>query len=116
MSLDLKLLPDSIDKTSFKHEDLSVGIKNVNQLNNDIKPELKNGRFRTDTILRLILSCLFTAIIGTWLGFVIYILCKNNIWFKLSDNVLITLLTTTTIQIIGMMVIILRNLFPNESK
>ncbi|WP_164076198.1 hypothetical protein [Flavimarina sp. Hel_I_48] len=42
------------------------------------------------------------------------ILIGNNLHYKLSDEVLIALLITSTANVIGMMLIILKNLFPNR--
>lgn len=74
-------------------------------------------RYREDTSLRGSLAKVFTIIISLWLLAVILILVGNNCNnYKLSDNVLITLLVTSTANVIGMMLIILKNLFPsNES-
>lgn len=69
-------------------------------------------RYRKDTILRIQLAQYFSIIIAFWLLCVILILVGNNFNYKLSDTVLVTLLTTTTIQVLGMMVIILYDLFP----
>lgn len=54
-------------------------------------------------------------LIKTWLAFVALIILFTG-WgcLKLSDNVLITLLSTTTIEILGLLAIILRHLFPNK--
>ena len=54
----------------------------------------------------------FSIVIAFWLLAVILILVGNNFNYRLSDTVLVTLLTTTTIQVLGMMVIILWDLFP----
>ncbi|MFK7002116.1 hypothetical protein V3470_14490 [Flavobacterium oreochromis] len=74
-------------------------------------------RYKEDTSLRSNLAKVFTLIISFWLLAVILILVGNNCnHYNLSDNVLITLMVTSTANVIGMMLIILRNLFPsNES-
>lgn len=69
-------------------------------------------RYNKNTELRGTLARVFTIIIAFWLLSVILILVGNTLKYKLSDSVLITLLTTTTIQVLGMMVIILWDLFP----
>ena len=74
--------------------------------------QAKIKRYEKDTELRGTLSSVFTIIIAFWLLSVILILVGNNFKYRLSDSVLITLLTTTTIQVLGMMVIILWDLFP----
>ena len=48
---------------------------------------------------------------------VIHILTHNYLCgYKLSDNVLIALLVTSTANVIGMVVIVLKNLFPEKNK
>ncbi len=69
-------------------------------------------RFKKDTTLRIQLAKYFSIVIALWLLAVVLILVGNNFKYRLSDTVLVTLLTTTTIQILGMMIIILWDLFP----
>lgn len=76
--------------------------------------QAKIKRYELDTELRRSLSILFTITINAWLFVVFLILLTNTKTLKLSDPVLITLLTTTTIQVLGMMVIILWDLFPGK--
>lgn len=73
-------------------------------------------RYEESTDLRAILAKVFTVIIALWLLSVILILVGNNSKYYLTENVLITLLTTTTIQVLGMMAIILWDLFPGINK
>lgn len=73
-------------------------------------------RYDETTDLRNILAKVFTILITFWLLAVMLLLTGNTATYKLSDSVLITLLTTTTIQILGMMVIILFDLFPGGKK
>jgi hypothetical protein len=73
----------------------------------------KLHRINSDTNLRITLANFFAIVIAFWLLAVILILVGNNCnHYNLSDCVLNTLLTTTTIQVLGMMVIILWDLFP----
>lgn len=114
----VKSLPDvkaSAEEASYAN--------NSDQLS-ETKDELKdvqikkllseNERYREDTSLRKALATAFTMIISFWLLAVLLILTGNRFHeYNLSDNVLITLLVTTTANVIGMMLIILRNLFPS---
>lgn len=109
MDIDLSDINSTVLPTNYN---LNTGRSEENELFD--KAHLH--RFKTDTSLRKILSFIFTFVIIVWLGFVLAILCKNSVWFKLSDGVLITLITTTTVQVIGMMLVILRNLFPQNNK
>jgi hypothetical protein len=91
--------PSNEDKNKVKQEE-----------NKFFGAELR--RFEETTDLRSLLAKVFTVIITFWLVGVFLILVGNNFNYRLSDSVLKTLLTTTTIQVLGMMVIILWDLFP----
>lgn len=77
----------------------------------------KLNRFEVDTTLRTHLTYIFSTVIFLWLASVIAVLFFNNYLFciNLSDQVLTVLLTTTSINVIGMMLIILKNLFPKNN-
>ena len=79
------------------------------------KLKLKNDRYKDNTELRRGLAILFTITINGWL-IIVFLILLNNRSLKLSDSVLITLLGTTTIQVLGMMYVILKNLFPEKNK
>ena len=85
-----------------------------NQILEDRLGNAKLGRFLEDTRLRRYLTYIFSFIIFLWLAAVISILYFNDylLHLNLSENVLITLLTTSSINVIGMMLSILKNLFP----
>lgn len=85
-----------------------------NQILEDRLGNAKVGRFLEDTKLRRHLTYIFSVIILLWLASVVSILYFNGYLLKLnlSENVLITLLTTSSVNVIGMMLIILKNLFP----
>ncbi|MCL9804967.1 hypothetical protein NAT51_05525 [Flavobacterium amniphilum] len=115
----VKSLPD------VKASAEEVSYANKSDQRSETKDELKNAqikkllseneRYREDTSLRKALATAFTMIITFWLLAVLLILIGNHCnHFNLSDNVLITLLVTTTANVIGMMLIILRNLFPSS--
>ena len=75
----------------------------------------KTIRFEANTKLRIHLTYIFTSVIFLWLASVMTILFFNAVLhLKLSDQVLTILLTTTSINVIGMMLIILNNLFPKK--
>lgn len=108
--IDLSRLPDSIpDK--YRDADIDEAVSDVKSWNKEITPQ--EDRFIKNTELRGTLARVFTMIIALWLLAVILILVGNNCnHYNLSDSVLNTLLTTTTIQVLGMMLIILWDLFP----
>lgn len=101
------------NNSSLTAEDLNSA-RLQNQILEDRLGSARLGRFLEDTKLRRYLTYIFSFIIFLWLASVISILYFNDNVLKLnlSDNVLITLLTTTSVNVIGMMLIILKNLFP----
>lgn len=76
---------------------------------------LKNQRYKDDTAHRKVLSTWAGTLVSFWLVCVLLILTSNTNKFKLSDSVLIALLGTTTLNVLGLMVIVLNDLF-NKSK
>lgn len=91
----------------------------VESSNNDIKPlkeqeqELRNDRFKSDTNWRCRLSWWVIIVDSAWLTAVLLILTFNK-WIGLSDIVLITMLGTTTLNVLGLAFIILKGLFGIE--
>jgi hypothetical protein len=76
---------------------------------------LENQRYKDDTEHRKVLSTWAGTLVTVWLVSVILILTNNYLKFHLSDSVLIALLGTTTLNVLGLMVIVLNDLF-NKSK
>lgn len=109
---------DRLPETSpdiFSDADIDEAYRDNDNINADIrKSQIK--RFDGETSLRENLSTAFTIIICFWLLSVLLILVGNTNNYKLSDNVLIALLVTSSANVIGMMQIILKNLFPNRDK
>jgi len=114
MSAALNLSRISIENNaSITPQDIS-NARAQNQILEDRLGSAKIGRFLEDTKLRRYLTYIFSFIIFLWLAAVISILYFNDnvLHLNLSENVLITLLTTSSVNVIGMMLIILKNLFP----
>jgi len=82
----------------------------LDQLANESK-SLENQRYKDDTEHRKVLSTWAGTLVSFWLVAVILILTNNTIRFKLSDSVLIALLGTTTLNVLGLMVIVLNDIF-----
>ena len=102
------------NRYSFDIADLIVPEKKASR-DNDVKTmeEQESERFGQDTRLRKILAIWTMVIISTWLVAVLLILVfKDN----LNANVLITLLATTTINILGLPKIILEGLFRGKRR
>ena len=81
------------------------------------KLKLKNDRYKDNTDMRKALVVAFTTIIAFWLLAVLLILVGNRVnKYDLSENILITFLTTSSANVLGMMYVILKNLFPEKNK
>ncbi|QEE50337.1 hypothetical protein FUA48_12340 [Flavobacterium alkalisoli] len=76
----------------------------------------KKNRFDTNTTLRKQMSYWAAVIVSLWLGFVAVVLLYNNTRLCFSDGVLNTLITTTTINVIGIILICFRDLFNGKSE
>ncbi|MCD8519118.1 MAG: hypothetical protein LRY32_06365 [Flavobacterium sp.] len=101
----------SIDKFSSNKLPKKLDTSKAEKENNSIAESVKR-RYDETTDLRNILAKVFSIVIVFWLVSVILILVGNTLKYKLSDTVLVTLLTTTTIQVLGLVYIILKDLFP----
>ena len=96
-------------KVAFENTLFTVIEKRLNKL------ELKNVRYRDNSDMRKALVIAFTTIIAFWLLSVLLILVGNNLnRYDLSENTLITFLTTSSANVLGMMYVILKNLFPEK--
>ncbi|AEW86228.1 MULTISPECIES: hypothetical protein [Flavobacterium] len=106
----------------YNDVDFSDAVRDNDAVNKDISFKekryiAKTRRYIIDTVLRIIFSVVYTCLLIIWLNKVIHILTHNNLCgYKLSDNVLIALLVTSTANVIGMVVIVLKNLFPEKNK
>ena len=77
---------------------------------------LEGRRYNNNTKLRLYLSVWASIVVSCWLWKVGEILVNNSEHYKLSDSVLITLITTTTINVIGLVIIVMSDLFNGKSE
>jgi hypothetical protein len=71
---------------------------------------LRNQRFQSDTLDRKWLAEWATAAVSLWLFSVLLILI-NKVHLELSDAVIITLLGTTTLNVLGLTYIVLKGHF-----
>lgn len=117
--IELNQLPSSEVVEQILHqtsdEQVFAGKLDNEILDEDLKRKAKLDRYKGNTELRQSLAKVFTMIIAFWLLAVILILVGNNNKYKLNDSVLITLITTTTVNVLGMMLIILWDLFPGKN-
>ena len=105
---------------NFKSEIKSEKFKNkveADDYNTDSQDSLdqakryENERYREDTKGRKYLSIWAGKIVTIYLTYVAVILPLNFSYLHLSDAVLITLLGTTTLNVIGLMYIVLKGYF-----
>jgi hypothetical protein len=82
------------------------------------RKDLENERYASDTIDRKWLAEWSAIVVSLWLFFVLIIVAYNKEHFNLSDSVLNVLLGTTTLNILGLMYIVLRGHFyaPKQEK
>jgi len=77
----------------------------------------KTRRFAEDTKHRKGLVSWVKYVVTLWLVSVLFVVTFNSTFsFKLSDSVLITLLATTTVNILGLAFIVLQGLFQINDK
>ena len=75
------------------------------------KQKLENNRYHSDTSDRKWLAIWTAVVVSLWLSAVMGVLVYNNQFFCLSDEVLIALLGTTTLNVLGLSFIVLRGHF-----
>ncbi|MDI9880783.1 hypothetical protein [Flectobacillus longus] len=112
----------SVQKKLKEAEELKLTLK---------KLKYKIERYYSNSKVRILLVVWTVAIVSVWLLIVALLLALNNntinldkhyfpksIIIRISDNVLMTLISTTTVNILGLTYIVLRghfkNLFENE--
>lgn len=97
----------------------SIRPKNTSfELDNDDADSIyqqKVKRFKQDTQHRKSLVVWMMFVVSVWLGAVLLIVCFSS-RLSIADNVLITLLATTTINVLGLANIILKGMFPKISR
>ena len=74
-------------------------------------------RFAQDTTHRKVLVCWMMWVVSLWLGAVLLITIFNGLLnLQIDNNVLITLLATTTINVLGLSRIVLNGLFGSRNR
>lgn len=75
--------------------------------------ELKS--FKDDNYSRKVYGYLIFGLVFAWLGVILWIvIAAGSGWYKLSDTVLVALITTTTLNIIGLLLVVTQYLFPKK--
>ncbi len=79
--------------------------------------EAELQRYNDDSRHRKNLVKWATTLIGLWLGAVVLILVATGMpLLDLSDTVMVTLLSTTTVNVLGLMIIVLNDIFKGREK
>jgi hypothetical protein len=103
------------DKISGKSDVMLIGDMDIDSDDLDLQlKHLQNDRYAKDTVNRGKLAEWASATVSYWLLFVGTALCVNTKILNLSDSVIITLLTTTTANILVLAVIVLKGYFGHE--
>ena len=116
MQLDLDRIPDTPDLEEPTQRDFLEAEGDISSLNGDILTAAKSKRYILNTRLRMYLALWAAALVSSWMYKVGEIVVNNNEKYCLSDSVLITLLTTTTIEVIGIIAIVMKDLFNTKSE
>lgn len=92
------------------------GDDQANKEYTELLDHAKLNRFYSDTWDRKWLA-VWSAVVSTlWLASVVAILIKNHCILHLSDAVIITLLGTTTLNVLGIIYIVLRGHFQSKNE
>lgn len=98
------------------HDDSSVPLAdNFDSDRNDLKEQIR-ARYEQDTKFRHHLSVWVMIIVPTWMILVLLLVCLTGKGkTELSDTTMVALLSTTTVNVLGLAYIVLKGIFP-ESK
>ena len=78
--------------------------------------EAQLERYNQDTVHRSGLVKWAATLVSFWLFAVILILIGNTTKYHLSETIMVTLLTTTTVNVLGLMIIVLNDLFKGKKE
>lgn len=78
------------------------------------KGEAELDRYLQDTLHRRSLVTWAATVVSFWLLCIVFVLTRNTEEYKLSDTVMVALLGTTTINVLGLMIIVLNDLFKGK--
>jgi hypothetical protein len=116
MHLDLDRIPDFPEFEEPTFRDFQEAEGDTSSLNNEILEAAKSKRYIQNTKLRMYLAVWAAILVSSWMFKVGEIVVNNNDRYCLSENVLITLLTTTTIEVLGVIAIVMKDLFNTKSE
>lgn len=105
---------NSVERIQVTNQDARY-IRLNQQLNKTVKSALID-RLRQNTLSRRYFVLWSSFLVSCWMWKVGEILVNNNDKYCLSDNVLITLLGTTTLNVLGIVAIAMHDLFNGKSE
>lgn len=108
-------LESAIPESTSRKEEGEFKKSKPNYYLNSLKV-LQNKRFKWNTTLRLYLSIWASLVVSCWLWKVGEILVNNTASYKLDNSVLITLISTTTVNVLGLVLIVMSDLFNGKSE
>lgn len=83
----------------------------------DTQDSLELKKKKLELQLKHDFSSYIRDLVNAWILFImLMVLFTATGWLRLSDTVLVSLIAGTSVNIIGLVVIVARHLFPNESK
>lgn len=107
-SRDLFEILSEIDQDTLQDQDIDSDDLNLQE------KRYKNERYRDDTKNRSKLTTWASWVVSIYLGVVLLILIFNHHCICLSDTVLSVLLGTTTLNVLGLMYIVLKGYFQEK--
>lgn len=103
------------NNNTSENDERIVFEENVN-LKTSTLEDLYYKRYNLNTKLRKSVIKWVQDVVSIWVSVVLIILCLNNSMIKISDNVMIVLLSTTTINVLGLMAIAMKDIFNGKSE
>lgn len=111
--LDLNRLPGR-DNEPLDENAMTRASRSVEKLDKDLT-KAKVNRFVTNTRLRYCLAIWASLLVSAWL-WKVGELVMNSKQYELSDGVIIALLSTTTVNVLGIIAIAMKDLFNGVSE
>lgn len=113
------MAPNDIHRIRFDSDAIPRDVPNndLDDVDDMTMRQQRKERFSQDTRFRKYLAVWVMWIVPCWLILVIVILflCGLQV-ISLNSKVLITLLATTTVNVLGLAYIVLKGIFPEEKK
>ncbi len=107
-----KSLVDILTEQQDKNTDINLGYNPDSVVDYKKQQEISEVvRYRQDTENRNKLTCWVKWVVSVYLSIVFIILCINSHLIFLSDSIICTLLGTTTLNVLGLMYIVLKGYF-----